>query len=121
MAHIDSPVPMDYTRSFTQENINVAKRKKFGNRTARVEITPFNPACGAEHLLEVTFTEWKIAKEELELTLSEEFKNFSLVLLGTMRSFWDKIVTSTYATADLHTNHSPRRISTSRRGKSSAT
>ena len=66
MAHIDSPAPMEYTRSFTQENINVAKRKKFGNRTARVEVTSFNPAYGVEHLLEVTFAKWKIAKEELE-------------------------------------------------------
>ena len=55
MAHIDSPAPMEYMQSFTQENINVVKRKKFGNRTAKVEITPFNPAYGVEHLLEVTF------------------------------------------------------------------
>ena len=42
---------MEYTRSFTQENINVVKRKKFGNQTARVEVTPFDPAYGVEHLL----------------------------------------------------------------------
>ena len=106
MAHIDSPAPIRYTRSFTQENINVAKRKKFGNQTARVEVTPFDPAYGVEHPLEVTFAEWKIAKEELEWTPTYKFKNFSLVLLGTTRSFWDEIVTSTYATADLHTNES---------------
>ena len=82
MAHIDSPAPMEYTHSFTQENINVAKRKKFGNQTARVEVTPFDPAYGVEHLLEVTFAEWKIAKEELEWNPLDKFKNFSLVLLG---------------------------------------
>ena len=103
MAHINSPAPLEYTRSFTQENISVAKRNKFGNRTARVEVTPFDPAYGVEHLLEVTFAEWKIAKEELEWTPTDEFKNFSLVLLGTTRSFWDEIVTLTYATVDLQT------------------
>ena len=45
-----------------------------------------------------------MAKEELEWMPSKELKNFSLVLLGTTRSFWDKIVTSTYDTADLHTD-----------------
>ena len=68
-----------------------------------MEITPFNPAYGVEHLLEVTFAEWKIAKEDLEWSPMDEFKNFSLVLLGTTRSFWDEIVTATYATAELQT------------------
>ena len=66
MAHINSPAPMEYTRSFTQENINVTKRKKFGNQTTRVEVTPFDPAYGVEHLLEVTFAEWKINSERHE-------------------------------------------------------
>ena len=91
MAHIDSPAPMEYTRSFIQDNINVAKRKKFGNQTARVKVTSFDPVYGVEHLLEVTLAEWKIAKEELEWSPADEFKNFSLVLLGTTRSFWDEL------------------------------
>ena len=104
MAHIDLSAPMEYTRSFMQENISIAKRKTFGNRTTRVEIIHFNPAYSVEHLLEVTFAEWKIAKEELDWTPSKEFKNFALVLLGTTRSFWDETVTSTYANTDLHTD-----------------
>ena len=69
-----------------------------------MEITPFDPAYGVEHLLELTFAEWKIAKKELEWTPSKEFKNFALVLLGTTRSLWDKIVTTTYVDAEIHTD-----------------
>ena len=94
---------MQYTPSFTQENVNVATRKKFGSRTARAEITPFDPEYGVEHLLEVTFAEWKITKEELEWSPVDEFKHFLLVLLGTTRSFWDEIVAATYPTVELKT------------------
>ena len=51
-----------------------------------------------------SFAIFHSAKEELEWTPTEKIKNSSLVLLGTTRSFRDKIVTLTYATADLHTD-----------------